>query len=114
EVGAFETIQVPVVAQVFGGGELLVERGGLEDDADVVADLVAAVREVEREGRTRGGAAGLCVYAGEGVGDGAGGGRDEGGEDSEEGCFAGAVGAEEAEDFAFVDGEGEIGDGGAI
>src|SRR6266850_4750695 len=39
---------------------------------------------------------------------------DEGGEDAEEGGFAGAVWAEEGEDFVLVDVEGEVLEGGAV
>ncbi len=46
-----------------------------------------------------------------GDGDGADGGVDEAGEHFEGGGFSGTVGAEEADDFAGVDGEGERFDG---
>jgi hypothetical protein len=78
----------------------------------VGADLIAVAEEVEgfriadfglRIGRDR-----------EVVSDGAAGGGDEGGEDTEERGFARAVGPEEAEDFLWEDGEGEIVDSDAI
>src|SRR5580658_3376695 len=80
-----------LLAEVFFGGELFIEAGGLEDDADVAADFVAVLGEIEAEdfdgARRRG---------------------NEGAENSEEGGFAAAVGAEEAEDFAGVHAQGEI------
>ena len=42
-----------------------------------------------------------------------GGGRNEAEEGADGGGFAGAVGAEEAEDFTFFDGEGEVADDGS-
>ena len=86
-----------VVAEVFFGGELFVERGGLEDDGDLGADLIRIAGEFEVED-----ANGAVLR------------RDQRGEDAEEGGFAGAIGAEEGEDFAGVDVEGEIGEGGAL
>ncbi len=41
-------------------------------------------------------------------------GRHVAGEDAHEGCFAGAVGAEQADAFPFVDGEGDAGEDGAF
>ena len=71
---------------------MFIETGGLEDDADVLAEAVSMLRQIESE---------ECDFAGRG--------GDEGAEDSEEGGFAAAVGAEEAEDFAAADLERQIG-----
>ena len=86
-----------LMAEVFGGGELFVEAGGLEDDADLLADGFALGFQIEAE---------------EGnfsIADG-----DEGGEDSEEGGFTAAVGPEESEDFTGLDGEVQIIDGDSV
>lgn len=81
-------------AEEFASGLLLVEGGVLEGDADAAADLVGL---------------GYGVVAGDG--DGAAGGEEEGDEHSDDGGFAGAVGSEEAVDFAALDGEIDVIDG---
>ena len=82
---------------VFFGGEVKVGSHGLGDDADDFADVVGMACDVD------------AVDGGLTGGDG-----DEGGEHADEGGFSGAVGAEESEDFAVVDVEGEGIDGGEV
>jgi hypothetical protein len=94
---AGEAIEMALVAEVFFGGQLLVETGGLEDDADLAADEIALGFEVEAQEV-----------------DGAIAQGDEGGEDSEEGCFTAAIGAEKAEDGGGGDGEVEVAKGDAV
>ena len=75
-----------MMPKVLCGGELFIQAGGLEDDADALADFLHIVGSVEAEhlhGAARRG--------------------DQGGEDSEERGFAAAVRAEESEDFAGLD-----------
>ena len=82
---------MPLMPEVFLGGQLLIEAWGLEDDADLPAKLIAIRGKIESE---HGDFAGL---------DG-----NERAENSKESGFAAAVGAEESEDFAAADFEGKI------
>ena len=78
--------QVAVVDQVLLGRQLLVEAGGLEDDADLPADAVPGVGRVhphDTDPARRGG--------------------DEGRQDAEQRRLAAAVGAEQRECLAGLD-----------
>src|SRR5205823_13029202 len=97
ELAAAQAVEMAVVAEIFLGGELFVERWGLEDDGNLGAEGAGVAGELEIQH------AHAAVLR-----------WDQRGEDAEEGGFARAVGAEEGEDFALVDVEGEVGEGGAI
>src|SRR5439155_6647948 len=75
ELAAAHAVEVAVVAEVFFGGELLVEAGRLEDDGDLRTNGVGVAGEVEIED-----ANGARLWG------------NECGEDPKEGGFAGAVG----------------------
>ena len=89
-----DAVQLGVQAQVLLGGEVDVERGVLEDEADVAADVVALGDDVEAADARR-----PRTSAGEGA------------EHVDRRALAGAVGAEEAEDLARRDGERDAADG---
>ena len=84
--GTGDAVDAGVEAEVLGDGEVFVEAEFLRHVADVALDVGGVFADVHAE-------------------DGAGafGGRDESAEGLDDGGFAGAVGAEEAEEFAFVD-----------
>ena len=80
-----------LVEHIFEDGEFVIEAWGLEDDAELLSGEVWVGEDVDVED-----------------GDLALGGAKEGGEDSEEGGFASAVGAEDGEDLVGGDAEGEV------
>ena len=85
----------PTKRRYSDAGEAAEERQAFGDDADLALDFEGMGGEVEAED--------LDV---------AGGGREQAGEHFDGGGFAGAVGAEEAEELARGDGEGDVIDGG--
>ena len=89
-----DAVQLGVHAQVLRGGEVDVQRGVLEDQADVAAHVVALRDDVEAADARR---------AGRRLGQRA--------EHVDRRALAGAVGAEEAEDLARRDGERNAADG---
>ena len=89
-----DAVELGVQAEVLLGGEVAVERRVLEHEADVPADVVALIDDVE------------AAHAG-----GAGGGPHEGAEHVDRRALPGAVGAEEAEDLTASDGERDSADG---
>ena len=95
--GAGDAVDAGVEADVLGDGEVFVEAEFLRHVADVALDFGGVFADVHAE-------------------DGAGalGGRDESAEGFDDGGFAGAVGAEEAEEFSLVDLEGDVADGGEV
>ncbi len=93
--GVVEAVHAADEVEVLAGGELAEEGHALGDDADVALDLDGVVEEVFAEDL-----------------DGAGAGSEEAGEHLDGGGFAGAVGAEEAEELAGFDREIDVIDGG--
>ena len=91
---AGDVVEDSVEVHVFVRGLLVVEAGILEDDAETLAGLLLADGRVE--------AVELDAAAG---------GTEQGGEHLDCGGFAGSVGAEEGEDFALGDVEGDVVDG---
>jgi hypothetical protein len=89
-----DVVELGVESQVLLGGEVAVERGVLEDQADVPAHVVALGDDVEAADAR-----------------GAGRGQRQGAEHVDRRALAGAVGAEEAEDLARRDGERHAADG---
>ena len=89
-----DAVQLGVQPQVLLGGEVDVQRGVLEDQADVAAHVVALGDDVEAADARRPGR-----------------GRGQGAEHVDRRALAGAVGAEEAEDLARRDGERHAADG---
>ncbi len=87
-----------MMAEVFLGGELFIEAGGLEDDADIFAHAIALRREVEFQDADDAGAI-----------DG-----NERGKQPEERGFAAAVRTEETEDFAPANDEFQVDQRGAL
>ena len=86
-----QAVETALEAQEFAAGLLVVQRGILEGDADAATHLV-----------------GLSDGVVSGDGDAAGGGKDEGDQHSDHGGFAGAVGPQEAVDFAPLHGEIDV------
>ena len=83
--------------QVAPDGHLVVERRRVGQKADARADLVRVARDVDAvDGHLAGGR------------------QEHAAEDLERGRLAGAVEAEEADDLAALDGEGEVADGGVL
>src|SRR5215469_8919693 len=77
--------------EVFLGGQLLVETGGLEDHADLLANAVAIDSGAEAENPD------ATLRRG-----------DQRREDAEERRLPAAVGAEKAEDFAGLDAQAQV------
>ena len=82
EVPAAEAVEMPLMDEVLADGELEIEAGALEDDAEPAADLPRLRGEVGAEDVDR-----AALRAGQGR------------EDAEQGRLAAAVGPEEAEDL---------------
>ena len=78
-------VEDAVELHVFVGGQLAVEAGVLEDDAEALARFVLAARTGSRPSSSMGPPVGL----------------EQRGEHLDGGGFAGAVGAEEGEDLAL-------------
>ncbi len=95
--GGVETVHATDEGEVLGCGEAAEEGEAFGDDADLAFDFDGVGGGVEAENL-----------------DGAGGGREEAGEHLDGGGFAGAVGAEEAEELAGGDGEIDVLNGGEI
>ena len=93
--GGVEAVHASDEAEVFGGGEAAEEGEAFGDDADLALDFDGVGDGVEAEDL-----------------DGAGGGSEQAGEHLDGGGFAGAVGAEEAEELAGSDGEVDVLNGG--
>lgn len=92
-----EAVDAAVEGEIFGDGEVGVEAEILGHVADVFADALGIVADVDALNR--------CVAATE---------RKKPGEHLDDGSFAAAVGAKKAEDFAFLDTETHIVDGSEV
>src|SRR5947209_4475970 len=88
---------MPVMPQVFLGGELLIQAWRLKYHADLPANLIALPQQIQPEDFD-------CSFAG----------RDERGEDSKQGRFPRAIGAEQPENLPWLDFQIQIRDGRAI
>ena len=95
--GGVEAVHAADEAEVFGCGETAEEGEAFGDDADLALDFDGVGGGVEAEDL-----------------DAAGGGSEEAGEHLDGGGFAGAVGAEEAEELAGRDGEVDVLNGGEV
>ncbi len=82
EIPAAEAVEMPLMDQVLADGELEIEAGALEDDAEPAADLPRLRGEVGAEDVDR-----AALRPG------------QRGENAEQGRLAAAVGSEEAEDL---------------
>ena len=83
---AAQAVEMALVPEIFGGGQLQVDALGLEDDADLAAQLVGFLGRVKShdDGPPAGG-------------------YHQGGKDAEQGGLAAAVGPEQAEEFGGAD-----------
>ena len=93
-VGLREAVEPADHLEVLAAGQQLIEGGVLAGQADAAADLVRVLEDIEP---------GDLGAAGIGFG--------EGREDADERGFAGAVGAEHAEDLAFGHGDADAAEG---
>ena len=94
QLGPRQAVEMSLMADVFGDRQFFVEAGGLKDDADVAADFLLVVVEIESQDFDP---ADLQ--------------RDQGRQQAEEGGLAAAVGAEKGEDFARGDRQRQVGEG---
>ena len=95
--GGVEAVHAADEAEIFGCGETAEEGEAFGDDADLALDFDGVGDGVEAEDL-----------------DAAGGGGEQAGEHLDGGGFAGAVGAEEAEELAGRDGEVDVLNGGEV
>src|SRR5216683_1171912 len=92
-----DAVDTGVEAEVLGDGEVFIEAEFLRHVADVALDVGGVFADVHAED-------GAGAFSG----------CDESAEGFDDGGFAGAVGAEEAEEFSFVDVEGDVVDCGEV